>query len=71
MGITGVIAYKHSMYEKAIADASPVPTTLGELQTIIDDVNTDYDQDGTSDILDADIDGDGTPNIFDTDTDGD
>ena len=40
IGITNTIG-SQAEYEEAIADASPTPTTLEELQAVIDEVNTD------------------------------
>ncbi|QTE23770.1 FISUMP domain-containing protein [Polaribacter cellanae] len=36
VGLTGLTAASQTIYEEAIAEASPTPTTLAELQTVID-----------------------------------
>ncbi len=48
MGLTGAVVANLADYEVAIANASPAPTTLTELQTLIDGVNqaNDTDSDG-------------------------
>ncbi|QTE23771.1 FISUMP domain-containing protein [Polaribacter cellanae] len=40
VGLTGITAASQAIYEEAIAEASPTPTTLAELQTVINRANT-------------------------------
>jgi hypothetical protein len=47
LGITNLTAGQ-TAYEEAIADASPAPTTLAELQAIIDTVNNNIGKDTTT-----------------------
>jgi uncharacterized protein (TIGR02145 family) len=51
LGLTNVTAAQ-TAYEEAIADAFPVPTTLVELQTIIDTVNNNIGKDTTTTVVD-------------------
>ncbi|MCB9423217.1 MAG: hypothetical protein H6667_25700 [Ardenticatenaceae bacterium] len=56
IGLVRLVADSMSSYEEAFANASPVPTTLAELQAIIDGINltTDTDSDGISDATELD-----------------
>jgi hypothetical protein len=51
LGLTNATAAQ-TAYEEAIADAFPVPTTLAELQTIIDTVNNNIGKDTTTTVVD-------------------
>jgi hypothetical protein len=51
LGLANLTAAQ-TAYEEAIADAFPVPTTLVELQTIIDTVNNNIGKDTTTTVVD-------------------
>jgi hypothetical protein len=51
LGLANLTAAQ-TAYEEAIADAFPVPTTLAELQTIIDTVNNNIGKDTTTTVVD-------------------